>query len=973
MFESNLTLVGLAVAILFYGALLAYFLRKPFAEGLRRFRALPRMVQVAMAVVAAIATVEAQKQQGSTNEPPANAPGPLGGGGAMPGLQPQFAEHGRLVILGPWLNGEYPHPSASLNLGGGEPTVSAEDVLRGYKLAFVTNDAMHDHAMPANAQRLGNVHVHGAASSWGRNILDFGDWSFPLGTNETAYSRLWWFVDGRLRAAPHNAVSEISVGARGALAVQGESRLWWAAGEGDSRVVGWENVFLGGGTNEAASLQVVLRPDGSFETWSNDVGAVYARIDPNDWDGDGLDNSIDVQLMTYSGDCFGTGVDWLNGNCGNVLFAFPGTNGEIFVEWHSNVCESAYYWLQFTAQKDRTRVTITCDGPSNLGDLFVIANSNQVCTVPLLIGAVYSVRASWPVTDISSSDPEANITLNAGSPPGLRGAPIPQWGGQTFGPSAAFGVERSISLGLEGGGGTGQLVTSPYVGAEISSVTGSCCEVMLNGVSYSWGCSGNCECSGYGQWWEITATWEGYSKVFAWEEQCGCHARNESDPEAWVSLSATPVVMRGGWLGSVSATFQPPESAAGATATLRLDDGGKVVPWGTENRTGAVSLPMSIPPSGGGSFWLEGVEVSDTVGDVRIYLEVNDGSDTYTLTQLVTVACVDRMEMTSTVSGTSSNPPPFPGEQACPFLESNSLNPDKHLVVPFCNVATQGQNGFTISDFTVEMELVLEPEGVSASGLQVEWEVAEARPQMSGSLIPLAGLAARFSNPKHGGVYRFRSRVNGSPWTEGNVVLPLSGASIDAQLAADMAAVDATVTFITNKYSYLERQTISFGEEWFYDNGVGDYLGRVDNATWRTVWNYNQVNDLSGMGAVATWHGVPTRMAKVSNFLVAYETERIGVWAVSQWLARLNFGRNDFGVDEDDSASGSWNAGIDIANGGDFGATTLTFVTNAWSSAGDKERKLWPNPSAADNHTTPFLGIDWNYNFVSPGFTTKRN
>ena len=973
MFESNLTLVGLAVAILFYGALCAYLLRKPFAEGLRRFRALPRMVQVAMAVVAVIATVEAQKQQGSTNEPPANAPGPLGGGGAMPGLQPQFAEPGHLVILGPWLNGEYPHPAASLNLGGGEPTVSAEDILRGYRLAFVTNDTMHDHAMPANAQRLGNVHIHGAASSWGRNILDFGDWSFPLGTNETAHSRLWWFVDGRLRAAPHDAASEISTGARGALAVQGESRLWWAAGDGDSRVVGWENVFLGGGTNEAASLQVVLWPDGSFETWSNDVGAVYARIDPNDWDGDGLDNSIDAQPTTYDGDCFGTGVDWLNENCGNVLFAFPGTNGEIFVEWHSNVCESAYYWLQFTAQKDRTRVTITCDGPSNLGDLFVIANSNQVCTVPLLIGAVYSVRASWPVTDISSSDPEANITLNAGSPPGLRGAPIPQCGGQTFGPSAAFGVERPISLELDGGGGTGQLVTSPYVGAEISSVTGSCCEVTLNGVSYSWGCDGNCACSGYGQWWNITATWEGYDKVFSWEEQCCCQAMNESNPEAWVALSATPVVMRGGWLGSVSATFHPPESAAGATATLRLENSGKVVPWGTENRTGAVSLPMSIPPSGGGSFWLEGVEVSDVVGDVRIYLDVNDGSDTYTLTQLVTVACVDRMEMTSTVAGQSQNAPPFPGEQTCPFLESNSLNPDKHLVVPFCNVATQGENGFTISDFTVEMELVLEPEGVSASGLQVEWEVAEARPQMSGSLIPLAGLAARFSNPKHGGVYRFRSRVNGSPWTEGNVVLPLSGASIDAQLAVDMAAVDATITYVTNKYSYLERQTISFGEAWFYDYGVGDYLGRVDNATWRTVWRYNQVNDLSGMGAVMTWHGVPTRLAKASNFLVGYETERIGVWRVSQWLARMKFGSNDFEDDEDDSASGSWNAGIDVANGGDFGAITHTFVTNAWSSAGDKERKLWPNPSAADNHTTPSLSIDWNYNFVSPGFTTKRN
>ena len=168
MFEVNLNSVGLAVAILFYGTLCAYLLRKSFAEGLRRLRALPRMVQVVMVVMVAIATVEAQKRRGG---------------------------------------------------GGGAPTVSAEDILRCYRLAFVTNDAMHDHAMPANAQRLGNVHVHGAASSWGRNILDFSDWSFPLGTNETAHSRLWWFVDGRLRAAPHDAASEISAGARGALAV----------------------------------------------------------------------------------------------------------------------------------------------------------------------------------------------------------------------------------------------------------------------------------------------------------------------------------------------------------------------------------------------------------------------------------------------------------------------------------------------------------------------------------------------------------------------------------------------------------------------------------------------------------------------------------------------------------------------------------------------------------------------------------
>ena len=111
----------------------------------------------------------------------------------------------------------------------------------------------------------------------------------------------------------------------------------------------------------------------------------------------------------------------------------------------------------------------------------------------------------------------------------------------------------------------------------------------------------------------------------------------------------------------------------------------------------------------------------------------------------------------------------------------------------------------------------------------------------------------------------------------------------------------------------------------------------------------------------------------VGNCFGAYETERIGVWRVSQWLARLYYGPNDCGSDGDSTASASWDAGVSAANSGNLDAITRALVTNIWSEADDKERKLWPNPSAADNHTTPFPDIDWNYNFVSPGFTTKRN
>lgn len=952
MLGVNLNLVGIAVAILFYGALCAYLLRKPFAEGIKRFLALPRMLQAAIVVVAVIATVEAQKQQGSTNEPPANAPGPLGSGGVMPGLQPQLTGLGYPVVLGPWLNGNFQHPAVSLNLVGGEPTVSMDDVLRGYRLAFVTNDTMHDHAMPTNAQLLGNVHVHGAASSWGRNILDFGDWSFPLGTNESAHSRLWWFVDGRLRAAPHDSESEISTGVQGALAVQGESHLWWAAGDDDTRVVGWENVFLGGGTNEAVNLQIVLRQDGCFETWSNDVGSVYARIDPNDWDGDGLDNSIDVQPTTDDGDCFGTGEDWFNLNCGNVLSAFSDTNGEIYVEWRSNVCASAYYWLQFTAQRDGTRVTITCDGPSNLGDLVVIANSNQVCTVPLLIGARYRVRSNWPVTDISSSDSEANISLNAAPPAGLRGAPIPQCGGQTFGPSADFEVERPISLELDGGGGTGQLVTSPYVGAEISSVTGSCCEVSLNGVSYSWGCNGNCGCSGYGQWWDVTATWEGYSKLFSWEEQCGCQAMNESNPEAWVELLCPSVIMKNGNSHTVSGSFNPP-CETNATMTLTCVQGSDKIRVLSSDET-----------------WMEiqGVEASSMEGDVLFELSLDIGGDTYAITQAMTVAEVKYLHMESQLKDTekNNNQPPFDGETACPFSVTSSPLADRHIAIPFYRVVDT--NDFSVEDFSVNMRLELNPD--VSPPCNAEWQILSNTAE-SGGLANMNGLCADFANPKRGGVIRLRSRVDGSPWTEGNIVLPLAGASIDSIVEDDLAAYAAQMDWLVSNYNQDERNSISFGEFWFASGGNGDYIGRPDSAARPTVWLYNQVNDEPtptvqgvGFGAVMTWHGMPTLLSKVSNLFVSFGTKRIGVSEWRRQLSRMWYGTNDFFFG-DGTSSMSWEAGNTLSTT-NFALVTGALATNMWLRLGEKERRLWPNTANADNHVQWSETFDHNRQFVSP-------
>ena len=75
-------------------------------------------------------------------------------------------------------------------------------------------------------------------------------------------------------------------------------------------------------------------------------------------------------------------------------------------------------------------------------------------------------------------------------------------------------------------------------------------------------------------------------------------------------------------------------------------------------------------------------------------------------------------------------------------------------MIPFYRVVDT--NDFSVHDFSVNMSLELEPAGISTGMLSSEWELVEAIPQMSGSLVEGAGLTAQFLNPKRGGVYRFR-------------------------------------------------------------------------------------------------------------------------------------------------------------------------------------------------------------------------
>ena len=87
--------------------------------------------------------------------------------------------------------------------------------------------------------------------------------------------------------------------------------------------------------------------NGDFMTRSNEVETAYRRVNPDDWDGDGIANERDLNPLFCDGDFYG------------VANALP-----------SNANPNAYYWLDLsvTGLLVCATIRVTCDGPSDLGD-----------------------------------------------------------------------------------------------------------------------------------------------------------------------------------------------------------------------------------------------------------------------------------------------------------------------------------------------------------------------------------------------------------------------------------------------------------------------------------------------------------------------------------------------------------------------------------------------------------------------------
>jgi len=358
---------------------------------------------------------------------------------------------------------------------------------------------------------------------------------------------------------------------------------------------------------------------------------------------------------------------------------------------------------------------------------------------------------------------------------------------------------------------------------------------------------------------------------------------------------------------------------------------------------------------------VEGVCASEECGEesFRWTFETEDGEILSGMKRF-TVCEVESVLVWSKVSSEVTEPVAFPGQMTSVFCITNSFEVDRHYPIFFCDVVDTNLN---IAPYSVEYRVKTRPEALTIHNAQTQLQLIDG--PNCGELRSAYGKIGYYDTPCSGGVYKVSAFYGDSPGTETILVLPPAGASVDDVVSNDIIRAEDFVNAIEGSVPAIKRQSPMFGLQWFNDDGMGDYLGRVDSLPKPTIWAYNQVNDETGMGAVATWVGLPVRIAKASNFLVGYASTRIGVWDISRWAAQF------IGTSNDESASISWRLGVSVAEGTNYNSVVGIAATNMWKVADEKVKRLWPNYELTDNHTTGLNSVDYNFNFISPGFTER--
>ena len=273
--------------------------------------------------------------------------------------------------------------------GGPPVVVSAEDILRGFRLeGIVTNDEpLCD--MPVDAVEYPPWRLRAGRHT--EFTLDLGDFVFPYGTN--VINRFRVLSGGTIETYPKlNASVAICAAREYSSLIPGVSRFWSAdANGGAEKVLRWDSVFANDDRTGGYSAEIRLSANGDFSTRSNEVESVFRRVSPHDWDGDGLANEIDANPYESDGDFFGPA---------NILPEGANSN--------------AYCSVSVLVSGADALVSFLGDKPSNYPDPQFIARHGVTNNVSILIGKTYDILCDQPFAVVGVSDPATEILVSEG-------------------------------------------------------------------------------------------------------------------------------------------------------------------------------------------------------------------------------------------------------------------------------------------------------------------------------------------------------------------------------------------------------------------------------------------------------------------------------------------------------------------------------------------------------------------------------
>ncbi len=302
-------------------------------------------------------------------------------------------------------------------------SVASEDITRGYRVSSEGEESIRP--IPPGAVTNDLLRRRGGYD-WAFRVAPEG-WRFPYRdgclTGVTVLARGEVRPDVGTLYFPVPVTNGVSLlpEARWNLLTNGGASVFSHAVTADgSLLLDWHNALVGRDVNCPTNLQMELRADGGF-AWRTDDGAqFYLPVLPFDWDGDGLENSVDPDpLVAHPFDCHGANAEWYSVVCSNVFTHVVASgvqsiflpNGEE-TSFKTNANDRVYYFVEVVAEQGPAPIYFMADRDSWLGSPAVVARTGETNRVPLLIGIAYAVTSTVPIS-VSAPDAEyAEITTN---------------------------------------------------------------------------------------------------------------------------------------------------------------------------------------------------------------------------------------------------------------------------------------------------------------------------------------------------------------------------------------------------------------------------------------------------------------------------------------------------------------------------------------------------------------------------------